>query len=254
MALTAKSLFLYNYQVTPNNSSIDFQAMNAGPVIQATLNVGFYSLSSLLIEIARAMGAADPNNLYTATADRTIAGGLQNRVTISTNGAFLSILFGSGPRVGSSIAPYIGFNTVDQVGALTYTGTQTSGTTLIPSEVGFNYSGAEFNQKVFGNVNVSASGQKEAIVFAIQQFIQVQYLRETQLNWILYWLPMVQWMIQQREFDFTPEISSPDVFYEVSLEQTEADGQGLAFMPTEMLPEFPNNWDTGLMKFRLVPS
>jgi hypothetical protein len=254
MALKNQSLILYNFTVTPANSSIDFRNAPSGPIIQATIKLGFYSLSTLLSAIAAALVSADPDNEYFATADRTIAGNTQNRVTISTLGTHFELLFGTGPRVASSIAPYIGFNPSDYTGSTTYTGSSTSGTVLIPDYPGYNYLGPEFNQKNFGVVNVSASGQKEAVVFALQQFITVTFKFEQQNKWITQWLPLVQWMIQQQQFDFTPDYTQPDVFYSVTLESSEADGQGLAFMPTEMLPDFPFYYDTGEMRFRIQPS
>lgn len=254
MALRNQSLFLYNYSVTSENSSIDFRNAPAGPVLQATIKSGFYSLTTLLAAIANAMSTVDPDNSYSATADRTIAGGTQNRVSIATAGTHLELLFGTGPRVASSIAPYIGFNTTDYTGATTYTGSSTSGTVLMPDYVGYNYLGPEFIQKNFGVVNVSASGQKEAIVFALQQFIKVQFKYEPETKWINQWVPLIQWMIQQRAFDFTPDYTIPSTFYSVTLETSESDGKGLSFTPKEMLPDFPFYYDTGTMMFRVQPS
>lgn len=254
MALRNQSLFLFSYTVDPSNSSIDFRNAPGGPILQATIKLGFYSLSTLLTAIASALQTADPDNPYTATADRTIMGGTENRITISTGGTHFELLFFSGPRVATSISPYIGFNSVDYTGSLTYTGSITSGVTLIPDYIGYNYVGPEFLQKNFGAVNISASGQKEAIVFSLQQFIKVRFKFEKQQRWISYWLPLIQWMIQQREFDFTPDYTQPNVFYSVTLESSDEDGKGLAFSPTEMLPDFPFYWDTGTMTLRVQPS
>jgi len=251
MALKAKSLFLYNYQITPLNASIDFRNVAAGPVIQATLNLGYYSLTSLLNEIVRAMQFVDSAYTYTATADRTFASGTQNRVTISTNGTHLELLFGSGPRSASSVATLIGFNPTDQTGATTYTGTSTSGTIMIPNMVGYNYLGPEMMHKVFGARNVSASGVKESIVFSIQQFITIQFKYEPYANIISNWLPFSDWAIQQRLFDFTPDITNPTTFYEVTLDKTGADGNGMAQNYKEMLPDFPNLYDVGTLTMRI---
>lgn len=254
MALRNQSLLLYNFSVDPSNSSLDFKNAPGGPVIMATLRLGFYSLSTLLDEIVRAMQSADPDNEYFVTADRTIGGGLQNRETISTAGTHLDLLFGTGPRIATSIAPYIGFNNLDYTGALTYTGAFSAGVTLMPDYVGYNYLGPEFQPKNFGVVNVSTSGLKEAIVFALQNFIEVSYKLEPQSKWIAQWNPFLQWIIQQREFDFTPDYTDPNTFYSVTLEESEADGSGLAFKGTEMLPDFPFYYETGMMKFRIQPS
>jgi hypothetical protein len=161
MALRNPSLFLYGFQVTPQNSSIDFRAVSLGPILQGTLNIGYYSLGSLLTELKRAMEAVDVSNIYTVTADRTISGGTQNRVTISTSGGYLDLLFNSGPRASSSVAPLIGFAATDRTGATSYAGSLSAGTVLVPNFIGYNYLSPDFSRKIFGSVNVSASGLKE---------------------------------------------------------------------------------------------
>jgi len=103
MALRGLSLFLYGFQVTEYNSSLDFKAVSGEPTRMATLRRGYYSLTSLGLEIARAMNAVDTDHIYTASVDRTVNGGLENRVSIATNGTFLSLLFGTGPRAASSV-------------------------------------------------------------------------------------------------------------------------------------------------------
>ena len=178
MALVAKSLFLYGFTVTELNSSIDFRAVLAETPRQATLRLGYYSLTSLATEIVRAMQEVDNLNTYTVTADRSYSAGTQNRVTISTSGTFLELLFDTGPRADSTIASLIGFPIVDQTGATSYTGTSTAGTALIPTLAGYNYLGADFMRKNFSVVNVSASGRKESIVWQTQKFWQVQFKYE----------------------------------------------------------------------------
>lgn len=254
MALTAKSLILYGLQVTDDNSSIDFKAAALGPTLMATLRLGYYSLTDLMTEIARAMNAADVLNSYTCTANRTVSGGLQNRVTISTSGAFLSLLFASGPRTASTTAPLIGFLVVDRTGSTSYTGTSSAGTALIPEFKGYNFLSPDFEKKVFGSVNVSASGLKEAIVFAIQQFLEVEYRYEPKAKVVAEWVPFWEWAIQQRPYDFTPEVSSPTVFYSVTLESTTGDGKGLGYKMSEQLPKFPDHYQTGPLKMRVTPS
>jgi hypothetical protein len=105
-------------------------------------------------------------------------------------------------------------------------------------------------RKVFGNVNVSASGQKEAIVFNVQKFFQVEFRYEPKTKVKTQWAPALEWMIQQRPIDFTPEISAPTVFYESTLEKTGADSKGLSYQMDEMLPQFPNFYKTGILTFR----
>jgi hypothetical protein len=252
MALTAKSLMLFGLEITELNSSIDFKISGAGAELQATIDLGFYSLTSLLEAIRGAMQVADPANTYTVSADRTTLGGTENRVTIATDGIYLDLLFGTGTRAASTIAPLIGFTSTDQTGSLSYTGTSTAGTALVPTYEGYNYLPSENYKKVFGSVNVSSSGKKESIVFDIQDFIQVEFKHEAQARIAPEWAPFWAWAIQQKPFDFTPEITSPTVFKEVTLEQTPGDGKGLGYIMREELPQFPFLYGTGLIKLREV--
>lgn len=251
MALSSKSLFLYGFQITPLNSSIDFRVVALETPRQATLRTGFYSLSSLCTEIVRALQEFDSIDSFSATVDRTVSGGLENRVTISSSSGFFQILFGSGPRASSAVAPLIGFNAVDYTGATSYTGSTSAGTLLITNMTGYNYIQPELYQKSFGNLNISAAGVKEAVVFQIQKFFQVQFKYIPKASAIGEWQTLNSWITQQKEVDFTPEVSNPSLVYNCTLETSSADGMGLSFMMREMLPDFPNLYDTGLMKFRL---
>jgi len=253
MALSAKSSFLYGYQITEFNRSIDFKAniSDTSPRL-ATLNLGFYSLTSLMTEIVRAISVLDAVNTYTVTANRSVAGGTQNRITIWSSGTYFQLLFGTGPRAASSVASLIGFTPTDKTGFTTYTGNFSTGTQFTTTFPAYNYLGPDYYQKVMGAVNVSASGQKEAIVFNIQSFIQSEFKYERKADVETNWIPFFQWAIQQKRFEFIPEISSPGIYYEVTLEKTGADGKGLAFTLKEMLPQFPNVYQTGVLLFRKV--
>lgn len=251
MALTAKSLFLYGFEITKNNSSLDFRSTLLGAERFATLRVGFYSLTDLLLEVKRALEAADPAHIYTATANRTLVGGTQNRVTILTNGTYLDILFGTGTRVASSVGPLLGYPATNQTGATTYTGTTTAGTALITEKEVFNYIGPELSRSIFGAVNVSASGLKEAVVWNIQKFFEFNVKHEPEAKAKTEWTNFLTWAIQQKPLEFTPMITSPSTFMNCTLEKTSADGKGMAFKLTEMLPDFPFYYQTGLMTFRV---
>jgi len=252
MALTDKSLFLYGLQVNQLNSSIDFKISSGGPILQATVTFGFYSLSGLASAIQNALVTVDPTNVYLVTVDRSLAGGTQNRVTIASSSSYFSLLFGSGPRSTSAIAPLIGFSPSDYTGATMYTGSSSAGTPLITAWWGKNYSDPNWNQKNFGSVNVTTAGVKESITFALQYFIEVEFQYELQSSLITGWQPLIQWMIQQRAFDFTPQISSYNTFYQVTLEKSSEDGKGLGFKMKEQLPDFPFLYTTGPMTFRVV--
>lgn len=253
MALTDKSLFLYGFQVTTSNQYIPFRNVNLGAEIDAVIPVGFYTLSTLATAIVLAMNTADPSNSYTCTVDRTFSSNLQNRVTIATSGAFLSLLFNSGTTSASCIAPLIGFTTAsDQTGSTSYQSSSTSGTALETSWYGFNYQRPEANLQTIGAVSLSASGVKETVYWSVQQFISVEFRYEGQAFVISSWLNLMEWMIKGQPFEFTPEVKTPSTFYSVTLEKSSKDGKGLGFMMKEMIPDFPLLYQTGPIEMRLL--
>lgn len=255
MALSSQSIFLYGYTVTAANRNFDFQAVAAETTRQAVLNLGYYSLSGLMRELVRAIGVVDATNTYTVTADRSFSAGLQNRITIATSGTYLSILFASGVNTATNCAALFGFTATDKTGSLTYTGTSTTGTVLRPNRsqpaiFGFNYNDPTFQPRAMGSLNVATSGVKEEVIFNIQNFWSIDFKYITQNEGQNEWLPFFTWIIQARAIEMTPVIASYASFFEGTIESTSADGKGMAFYLKEMLPQFPNIYQTGTMKFR----
>lgn len=253
MALSAKSLFTYGLEVTTLNNKLDFQIVALGATLTATLNIGFYSPESLAEQVALQIQTMDSVNIYSVTVDRSILGGTQNRLTIATSGSYLSLLFATGPNYNISCASLIGFNPSDYVGSTFYTGSSSMGSSLIPDYIAYNYLDSQHMSKLFGAVNVAASGLKEAITFNTQFFITLDYKYEKKAN-LSYWQALFIWAIQQRPFDFTPEITNPTYFFTVTLDSTQYEQQGLGYQMNEMLPDFPNFYETGPLKFRINPS
>jgi len=254
MALRSKSLFLYGFEVTVNNQYIPFKNSSGGSVINASIATGFYSLTSLIAAIQTAMNLSDPTNTYTVTADRSFSSGTQNRVSIATSGTYLSLLFSSGSLASASVRDLIGFAHTDRTGATTYQGTISAGTALQTDWYGKNYKPPASTLKNIGAVNISAKGIKEAITWSIMQFIEVEFENEAQAKVLAYWPQLIQWMIQQRPFDFTPETSSPSTVYSVTLDKTGDDGQGLAMSMKELVPDRPFMFTTGQLTFRVIPT
>jgi len=251
MALTARSLIRYGLEVNNFNSSLDFKNSGGGSQINATLRTGFYSLTGLMDEVVRAMNAADPLNTYGYTIDRSFSGGTQNRVTITTSGAFLSLLFGTGTRAITSCATLLGYTATDKTGATSYQSQASSGTTFLSTKIGYTYQSPETTRKIQGTVNISASGEKEAIVFNVMQFLELEFRHEPQADAYTTWANFFTWAIKQRPFEVTPEYDNYSTFYEVTLDSTDYDGKGLGYQMKEMLPEFPFYYRTGKLRMRL---
>jgi hypothetical protein len=251
MALTSQTLFNYGLSVTIYNQYIDFRIAPSGPILTATVSLGYYSLQSLGQAVTNALSAQDLTNTYTFTIDRSLL--LENRITISTSGSHLELLFGSGPSVSASIANTLGFLIMDYTGATSYQGSNSAGITLLTQYPGYNYMPPDYFQEVQGAKSVSASGIKESIVFQIQQFLEVEFKWEP-LSRKAEWLAFFQWAIQQREFEITPEYKVYGTVHRVTLETTTQNSNGLGFKMREMLPQFPNEYQTGALKFRVIPT
>lgn len=253
MALSNPALFRYGYEVDTTNQYLDFKAASLGPTLTALLTVGTYTLSQYLLQVASAMNIADPANVYTVTVDRTIGGGLQNRVTISTNGSFLSLLFGSGVHAATSPAPILGFASVDRTGATTYTGSANSGLTIQTFRPLYNYVDPTEEHKVFGAVNVSTNGDKEAIVYQIQMFSEGEIRFEPKSKVQTAWQDFFDWMIQQKPFELTPDFTANSIYSQLTLESSEKDSNGLGYRWKEQLPTFPGLYQTGKLVWRVIP-
>ncbi len=252
MALKDKSLFLYGLSVGTTNYYLPFKAASGGPEIDAVIPATYYTLTSLATAIALAMNTADTANTYTVTVDRTAGSNLQNRFTISTNGIYLSLLFGSSTLASLSIATTIGFTATDTTGSTSYTSSSTSGTALTTSWYGFNYQPPSVNLRTIGSVNMSADGSKETVWWSVQQFLGVEFKYEGQAYVLASWQPLLVWMSKGQPFEFTPEINTPATNYSCTLEKSQGDGKGLGFMMKEMIPDFPFVYATGAMEFRLL--
>lgn len=251
MALRAKSMFLYGLEVRDDNQNLPFRAVSGGPQLNAVIPVGYYSLTSIVLAIKLALQAADPAHTYTVSVDRTVFGGTQNRITIATSGTYLDLLFATGTTAASSVRDLIAFGIFDYTGNTTYTNGATSGTPLTTEWFGKNYQPPDVFVKNFGTVNVSTNGEKESITWTIQRFIGVEFMFEPMSKVLTEWRNLINWMIQQKPFDFTPEISSPVVTYEVTLEKSTDDGKGLGFNMKEQVPQFPFMFTTGPITMRV---
>lgn len=255
MALEGKSLFLYGFEVHDENKSIDFRVASDGGELTAELTTGFYSLSLLLLEVERALEAADPDNVYPCDANRGIDSGLGNRVIINSSSAYFDLLFGSGTSSDTSAYSLLGYAPCDYTGSTFYQNEETIGTFLIPELVGYNFLPPENFTTHEGVVTVAASGEKEAIIFSTQRFIDVAFKYEPEAKVITEWADFWTWSTQIKPFDFTPDYeNSPCDVSSVTIERLSGNSSGLGWKMTEMLPNFPFMYQTGLITMRLTPN
>lgn len=253
MALRKQSAFFYNFEINNTNFNIPFKVSLVGGLKNGVIPFGFYTLDQLATAIGVAMKQVDPPNTYTVTITRTSVGlVMSNRITIATSGIFLSLLFNTGATAATSIRTITSYGAVDYTGATSYMNAATSGTYLVTDWFGNNYTPPQTFLRNIGNVNVSTNGAKEGIKWSIQGFISVEYKYESEAKVLVNWRPLIFWFIEQKPFEFIPEVNLPTVFFNVTLEKSPEDGKGLAWSMKEMVPQFPFLYTTGNFTMRLI--
>lgn len=250
--------FLYGFDINQNNRYIPFKNVTGGPELTATLNVGNYTGTQMMAELKRAMEFADGVYKWDWTIDRTISSGTSNQVTVISTAPQPQILFMTGATAPNSPFALLGFTATDLTGSSQYTSPNHCGTILIPEFPTWDYLGPDNMVTNDGSKNVSASGIKETLVFAQMFFAQGQWQYISNFNGrtqLTEWQSFMKYAIKQLQWEFTPSIyEDPEVFYQVTLESTPADSNGMGYKMNQMrgmgLYRF---YDTGTLKFRLIP-
>lgn len=201
----------FGVEVTPLNRSLDFRATSGGPILMATLRVGLYSLTTLAREIGRAMREVDSTNTYTISIGRDTPG--QARISIETSGDYLDLLFGTGTRSASTVAPLIGFTSTDKTGALAYTGTSGAGLTIVPTYPPYDYQPASSIQDAKQSTNEATDGNLEIVSFSVfnnfefkcKQILEgsEEYQKFAALN---------RWLLRGGPIEFMEDINEPGSF------------------------------------------
>lgn len=248
MALKAPSLFHFGLQITETNRYLNFSA-GAGE-FTAVLTLGYYSLTQLVMELKRALEEADLDNTYSVTVDRTVNLGMENRITIASSAGSFEILFNSGSNSGNDPSQLLGFDQVDYTGSTSYTTNRSSGKVLITNRSGNDWISPEASRRVQAAINEAASGLTEILVYSSVKLFQVHFpwIPENELS---LWVELLDWISNKRTVDFTPEITTPNIFYHSILESTAQDSNGLSFSFKET-PKGTGLYDVGLLKFRVV--
>lgn len=259
MAQNDRALFLYNTDVTQFNKYINFKNAALGPELTATIPIGNYTATELAFQIKKQLDLVDGVNTYTVGINRGVSAGLENRLTISSSGSYFSLLFATGTNAANAIWQVIGFNNQDYTSALSYTGYKSIGNVLVPEFAMLDYLPPNLYITQDGSKNVSAAGIKETLVFAQMQFTQAKWKwitnfgNRTQLT---EWAAFLQYATKQKKFEFTPSIYEDyDSFYQVTLETTDADSNGMGYKLKQMMGDgLYRFYETGLIKFRIIPT
>lgn len=254
-----RALFLYGFDVDDTNKYINFKNASLGNELTATLNIGNYTATTFMKEVKRAVEIADGVNTYTVSLNRLIDSGASNRMTIATSGSYFELLFETGTNAANSPINLMGFNAIDYQGQLSYTGDDYAGQILFPDFPTYDYLGPDEMVQNDGVKNVSASGIKETLVFAQMRFFQGQWKYITNFgggSQKTEWENALKYFIKQLKFEYTPSVyEDPETFYQCTLESTPQDSNGMGYKLTQMRGEgLYRFYDTGVMKFRVIPS
>jgi hypothetical protein len=256
MSLQTFSVFYFGHTITRNNNALDFS--EGGPEIQATLNVGDYSLTEFVTEIKRAMDAVG-GQVYTVSVNRTT-----RKITISATATF-SLLAGTGTRIGTGVWSLIGYTSTDKTGTNTYLTQNGSGFEYLPqSLLEEHIASSNFVEKNQAVVNESASGIVQVIQFGTTRYVNLnikysndytsnycQSSIETQVNGVLNIQTFMEYLITKAKFEFMPDRNNRTSFDKVLLDRTEKSKNGTAFTLQE-LKDAPGYFETGRMTLRVL--
>ena len=259
MALHTYSKFYYGHTINETNKYINFKENGSATELTAILEVGEYSLTDFVTEVARALNAAAASNI-TVGVDRAT-----RILTVSTSGT-INFLAGSGSQIGSgafSLMGYVG----DSGGFFTQLGgNEPSGFEWIPQFKAQDYVSFEDNQSAIDGVTrKTTSGRVEAVSFGTQKIMDCnwRFITNTQFNSTH---PIkndqegyenarafMKYAITKADLEFIPDIDIPNTFNKCLLESTPESAEGLGFKLKELYGiGLPDYYETGILKFRLI--
>ena len=257
MSLTTFSKFYYGQIVDGISFALDFS--EGGPELAASIPIGDYTLSSLILEVKTQMDAVGGQS-YEISVDRDT-----RLITISAPGNF-ELLVDTGTREGSSVYELLGFTGADRTGSNSYTGDSPSGSEYVPQFILQDHIASEnFKNFIDPEVNVSSSGEVEVVKFGNQEFIQmnIKYATDEEQPKIgpirnnptgLQDLrDFMDFAIEKNKLEYMPDRSDSATFETVLLEKTPEESKGTGYKLKELYNEnLPLYFDTGILLFRKV--
>lgn len=256
MSLSTFPQFFYGFTITSSNNSLDFS--EGGPELQATLNIGDYSLEEILVEIKRAMEAAGALT-YTVSVVRS------TRVITISAGSNFELLAATGTRVGTGVWSLLGFSAIDRTGASSYAGQSAAGSRFRPQALVDDHVAAEsWKGKSQATVAESADGSVQVATFGDVSYIQMD-IRLSTNNTIPSTQPEIEqnltgvtdlrtfmdYAVTKAKMEFMPDRNSPNTFYKIILDRTPSSRDGIEYRLEEM-KGCPGYFSTGKLVFRVV--
>jgi hypothetical protein len=256
-ALENHSKFYYGWQITNSNKNIDFN--DGSGVKTATLKVGYYSSTELIVEIKKKMDALSSLD-FTISFNRTT-----RKFTISSTSNF-SLLFSTGLNSAQSTASLLGYSATDKTGASTYLAENVSGFEYKTQFYIQSYKDTSTNRKAIdGTVNKSASGVIEVIKFGNERFMEGEFLFitniiqesqsiiRTNIQGREDFIQFIEWCTEKAPVEFMRIENDPSTYQQLVLESTPTDSKGLDYDLIEMYDRgLAQYYRSGVLKFRLI--
>ncbi len=256
-ALENHSKFYYGWQITTTNRYIDFN--DGAGVKTATLKVGYYSSTDLMIEIKKKMDALSSLD-FAVVFDR-----VTRKFTISSTANF-DLLFTTGPNSGQSTSLLLGYTASNKTGANSYLAENVSGLEYSTQFYIQSYKDTSTNRKAIdGTVNKSASGAIEVIKFGNERFMEGEFLFITNITQESIsiirtnnqgredFIHFIEWCTEKAPIEFIKNENDPSTFQTFVLESTPTDQKGLDYDLIEMYDRgLAQYYRSGVLKFRLT--
>lgn len=263
--IRTKSKFYYGHTIDSDNNLLDFKE-GTGTELTATLNVGEYSLTDFVTEVARALNAAADTLVFTVSVNRTT-----RIITIAATGAF-TILGATGTHVGNDCLSLVGFAAADTSSSASHAGTSASGSVWSPQWTIQNYVSFDDNvSSVDGIVRESTSGVIEAISFGRRYIMEANFKYITDVkqgpmssanasmeleddsSGVSNARDFLTYAITKAPIEFIPDRSDASTYETCILESTPESQNGLAFKLKELYSvNLSGYYETGILTFRRV--
>jgi len=257
MTIKTRSKFYYGHVITSLNNSIDFD--EGGTPYTATLNARSYSLTEFIIEVERAMNAVG-GQIYTVTLDRDT-----RIITITAPGSF-DLLAATGPTVGTSAFPLMGFSAIDLTGLLTYDSQGATGFAFVPQFFLQDFVDfIDFQDAASASVSESAEGLVQVTSFGDVLFMEcnIKYITdlfhssdsfiENNQNAVSEARSFMQEIVKKSTLEFIPDRDDASVFTKCILDSTALSKSGTGFRLYEMMKKRMNDrYETKKLTFRKV--
>ena len=249
------SVFYFGTTITTDNQSLDFD--ESGSELQATLQVGDYSLTELIDEAVRAMNEVG-GQTYSGTLNRTT-----RKPTISATSNF-TLRTNTGSRFGTSVYPLLGYSTAaDKTGSNSYEADNGAGSEYRPQYILDEYTERDdYRVKEDAVVNRAVSGEIQSVTYGDGARITMTIkliTNNTNLNQTYFYsnatgkadaIEFMNYLITKAKVEFMPDVDTRSTYYKLILESTELSETGTQFQLLNM--QFPGFYTTGPLLFREV--